>query len=129
MRTQATGKTRRGLVIGGTIVLVALHLHTALLGFAHLNGLELIYADGRIIREAGAGPNALNIIYAIVHPIGAALLIVGTVQLYKGQVMRARFAYVASALCGLLPSPLLCLACLVFSAIVTGKWGNSGQPE
>jgi hypothetical protein len=120
-------KAKTSLVVAGTVLLVILHLLNGLLGFAHLNDLKVLYPGGQVITEPGSGPSVLNIFYVVVHFIGAVLLIVGTVLLSKEKVVRARVAYIAAAICGLLPSPVLGLACLVFGAIVTGTWGSSRQ--
>jgi hypothetical protein len=119
MRTRATGRARNFLIIGGTVVLAWLQSLSGSVGFAHFNGVKVIYPDGWEITESVAGPSALNIILAVLHLLGAVLLIVGTVQLYRDKPARARVSYATAAICGLFPGYLLSLACVLFGAVVT----------
>ncbi|MFD8564966.1 hypothetical protein ACWDOR_44350 [Streptosporangium canum] len=126
MQTRTVSKARKSTVVAGTALLVILYLLNGLFGFAHLNNLKVIYPDGSTIIEPGHGPSLLNIVYAVTHLVGAALLIAGAaLVLKKEQVKKARSVYIVAALCGFFPSPMVGLAGLLFGAVVTGTWGRS----
>lgn len=53
MRAHTTGNAKNSLIIGGAEVLTILQLFTGLVGFAHLNGLKLVYPE---LARIGVGP-------------------------------------------------------------------------
>ncbi|MQY05546.1 hypothetical protein ACRB68_36230 [Actinomadura sp. RB68] len=127
MRTRISQRIHVPLIVAGAAVMVLLQLLNAVYGYGHSNGVSIHYPGGRVITEPGEPASALNVSFAIVHVVGAALIMVATVWLLRGARSRAVTAYIAAAICGLFPSPAFGLMCLVFGALVTGTWRNRNQ--
>ena len=115
----AVNRPGRPLIVASTAIILSLHLLNAAFTLGHTSSPEVRYPDGRVIHEAESGPSGAEIASGSLHLLGVVLAVAAAVLLFRHRTTTARRAYVASAVCGLFPSPPVGLICLILGALAT----------